>query len=374
MRRVLFIARYRNLTMHRKVDYLAADGDTELLLITPADWRDELLSVKQENRHGRYRQVVLSMHGRPNDPHRSVYHTLDFVMRSFRPHIIHAEEEPDSLSALQIAWARRLFAPKARLLLHTWQNIDRPKSMAVQWVMERTLAAADLVFCANQEAAAILRRRGYQRPLPVIPAVGVDTEIFVPCPARPPNATAPPIIGYIGRFVPEKGIDILLHAFARLRQTGASPVRLRLIGDGSERENLMKLAVALGIQEDVEFWSPLPPVEIASAICALDMLVLPSRTTSIWKEQLGRVLLEAMACGVPVIGSDSGAIPEVIGDAGLIFPEGDMAALSQILVELIQRPALRHALGERGRLRVEERYSQRRLAEATLAVYDGLGL
>ena len=372
MRRVLFIARYRDPTMRRKVDYLAADGDTEILLVTPANWHDELLDVKQENMPKGYRQVVLSMHGRSSDPHRSVYHTLDFSMRSFCPQIIHAEEEPDSLSALQIAWARRLFAPSARLLLHTWQNINRPKSAAVRWVMDRTLAAADLVFCANQQAAAILRQRGFARPLPNIPAVGVDTEVFVPCPAQQPKAAKKPVIGYVGRFVPEKSIDTLLHAFAKLCQTDTLQTRLRLIGDGPERENLLKLTAELGIQELVEFWAPLPPVEIAKAMCEFKALVLPSRTTATWKEQLGRVLLEAMSCEIAVIGSDSGAIPEVIGDAGIVFPEGNAAALSKILAEILHNQALCIALGKRGRQRVEIHYSQRRLANATLAIYNGL--
>ena len=238
--------------------------------------------------------------------------------------------------------------------------------------MSRTLAAADLVFCANQEAAAILHRHGFTRPLPVLPAVGVDTEVFGPCPQRQHQATDAPVFGYVGRFVAEKGIDTLLHAFAKLRQTTMPQARLRLIGNGPQRSSLKLLATELDIADGVEFVAPMPPAQIAREMCNLDILILPSRTTSVWKEQLGRVLLEAMACGVPVVGSDSGAIPEVIGDAGCIFPEGDVAALATILGELATDPAFCADLSERGRQRVEARYSQRHLAEQTMAIYQQL--
>ncbi len=366
--KVLLIARYRDATMQRKVDYLAQAQDVDLCHILPSHWRDDLLDVRQVSAKSRYLQRAAPMVGKPSDPHRAFYRTLTFHMRQFRPDIVHAEEEPDSLSALQIAWARRLFAPKARLLLHTWQNLDRPKSWAVRWVMDRTLAAADLVFCANQEAVALLRRRGFERPLPIIPAIGVDTEVFTPRPTQQPDAGRSPIIGYVGRFAPEKGIETLLHAFADLRRTTLPHARLRLIGDGPQRTSLIDLTSTLGIQQSVEFRTPLPPVEIATAMCDFSVLVLPSRTTAVWKEQLGRVLLEAMACGVPVIGSDSGAIPEVIDDAGLIVPEGDAVALSDALAQLLSSPEMRGELSRRGRARAEH-YSQQRLAEQTLAVY-----
>ncbi len=102
-------------------------------------------------------------------------------------------------------------------------------------------------------------------------------------------------------------------------------------------------------------------------LAQVDVLVLPSRTTRVWKEQLGRVLLEAMACKVPVVGSDSGAIP-----AGLIFPEGDVAALAGCLQRLRDSPELRRELGERGYARVLAHYSQERVAARTAAFYRQL--
>ena len=100
--------------------------------------------------------------------------------------------------------------------------------------------------------------------------------------------------------------------------------------------------------------------------------MLPSRTTPVWKEQFGRVLAEAMACKVPVIGSDSGAIREVIGDAGLIFPEGNVAALADCLRLLNASPSLRHDLAERGYVRASGLYTQEHIAEQTADFYRQL--
>jgi glycosyltransferase involved in cell wall biosynthesis len=100
-----------------------------------------------------------------------------------------------------------------------------------------------------------------------------------------------------------------------------------------------------------------------------DVLVLPSRGTPVWKEQYGRVLLEAMACKVPVIGSDSGAIPEVIGDAGMIFKEDDANSLAHCFQRIIGNTALQKDLGERGFKRVTSFFSQQEIARKTNEFY-----
>ena len=104
----------------------------------------------------------------------------------------------------------------------------------------------------------------------------------------------------------------------------------------------------------------------------LDVFILPSRTMSNWKEQFGRVLVEAMACGVPVIGSDSGEIPHVIGDAGVIFPEGDVRALTQKLQQLLVQPVERRHLGAAGRQRVLQQFTMQQIAAQTVQLYEKL--
>ena len=113
-------------------------------------------------------------------------------------------------------------------------------------------------------------------------------------------------------------------------------------------------------------------VDVPAYLAAMDVLALPSLTTPNWKEQFGRVLIEAMACEVPALGSDSGEIPHVIGDGGVVFHEGDVAELRARLAELQNSPELRRQLATNGRQRVLDHYTQAKVAEATAQVYREL--
>lgn len=259
------------------------------------------------------------------------------------PDIIHAEEEPDSLAALHVAACRRLLAPRARLVLFTWQNVDRPTRRAVHGVMRRTLAAADAVICGSQGAVARLRGLGFSRPTPVIPALALDASVFHPRPV--PRSSDSFTVAFVGRLVPEKGIDTLLESVAAIGR----PATLVVAGSGPCRAALERRAQALGIGGSVRFVGALEEAGVADVLNGADVLAVPSRSTSVWREQFGRVIVEAMGCGVPVVGSDCGAIPEVIGSSGFVFPEGDSGALADHLRRLRSSPQLRQEFGRRGR-------------------------
>src|SRR5205807_7518295 len=124
--------------------------------------------------------------------------------------------------------------------------------------------------------------------------------------------------------------------------------RLRLTGNGPMRDELSGVA-RNGLE--VEIVSDISHDDMATAYARMDVLVLPSRTTPTWAEQFGRVLVEALWCGVPVIGSDSGEIPWVINSTGggVVFPEGDVEALAGRIAHLRADPALRHNLARTGR-------------------------
>ncbi|MGC8839818.1 MAG: glycosyltransferase, partial [Anaerolineae bacterium] len=165
-------------------------------------------------------------------------------------------------------------------------------------------------------------------------------------------------IGYAGRLVEQKGLRVLVEALAGL----GGEWRLMLCGTGPLKAELQAQLRSLGLAGRVRFQDHVPSEEMSRYLREMDVLVLPSLTRPNWKEQFGRVLIEAMACGVPVIGSDSGEIPHVIGDAGLIFPEGDARALRSLLARLQEEPALRRELAAKGRARVLAHYTQTRIA------------
>jgi glycosyltransferase involved in cell wall biosynthesis len=152
--------------------------------------------------------------------------------------------------------------------------------------------------------------------------------------------------------VPSKGLDDLLAAVRTL----AAPVALTLIGDGELRARLQGQPIPGGA---VEVRSDLRHEQMPSAYASLDVLVLPSRTTPTWKEQFGRVLIEALACGVPVIGSDSGEIPWLIGltGGGLVFAEGDAHELARQLERLRGEPTLAGELAAAGKEAAQRLFS-----------------
>lgn len=363
--RVLFIAGYQHAAYHRKIELLADAPDVELLHITVTGYGRESGMYSSASGKGSYRVKTFRPQwlGARSDPHRSFLWTLDFAMRAFKPDLVQAESDLEALGTAQVSLARKWFAPQSKLIHYSWQNISRPRNFLVRWLTNLSLQSADHITCASAQAAEILPVQNYRRATSVMPLVGVDSRFFKP--ATKPRASEFSV-GYVGRLVREKGLDDLLHAVAR------TPASLLIVGDGPEKNNLRALAQALPLSERCRFVDAVAYEAVADYLNEMDVLVLPSRTTSHWKEQFGRVLVEAMGCRVVAVGSDSGAIPEVIGDAGAIFPESDVDALAAILNRLAANPEMLESMRERGYRRALENYSVERLAERTLDIWREL--
>ncbi len=365
MIRILHIARYATVPEERRVMLMAAEPDLSFRLLRPRSEGGafDAVAVRDPAPLDGVRTVGF---WRPGDPHRGLYATLGFGALAPPPDLIHAEEEPDSLAALQVAAARRLLAPRARLILHTWQNVDRRKRPWVLAVLRRTLAAADAVVCGNTGAVGVLRGLGFAGPAPVIPTLALDPSIFHRrAVARLDSAFS---MAFVGRLAPEKGIDVLIRAVARLGR----PVHLALAGAGPCRAALEAQVRQEGLTDAVRFAGHLDPGQVAALLSAVDVLVLPSRSTPVWQEQFGRVLVEAMGCETPVIASRSGAIPEVVGEAALLFPENDPEALAAQLGRLRASPDLRADLARRGHAWALQEHSLARRADQTAGFYRQL--
>jgi glycosyltransferase involved in cell wall biosynthesis len=345
-----------------KLEAMAACADLELIAAVPPAWRDERGLTRLEPVEARGYRLVIEPVRFNGHFHLHYYPRLGRLLAETRPDLLHIDEEPYNYATWHAQrLARRQGVPT---LFFTWQNLRRRYPFPFSFFERDVLRHARAGIAGNQEAVGVWRAKGYTGPLPVIPQFGVDPDIFMPRPGSR-AAEQPFTIGYAGRLVPEKGIDLLLRAAATL----PTDVRLRLIGSGPERGNLLRLAAGLGLAGRVTA-SAAPSLEMPRHLAALDCLVLPSRTRPNWKEQFGRVLIEAMACGVPVVASTCGALPHVVGDAGLIFPEGDVPALAAHLARLRAEPDLRVALSEAGRARVLAHYTQAQVAEATVKLYE----
>jgi glycosyltransferase involved in cell wall biosynthesis len=357
----------------RKAEELAALG-IDLTVFIPPAWGDRRGRQIAERTHTSgydLRVLPLRLNGNFHLHH---YPTLARELAALRPDVLHMDEEPYNFATYQ---ALRAAAPLGvRATFFTWQNLYRRYPPPFDGLERANFAAAPIAIAGSRDADAVLRRKGYTGEIAVIPQFGVDPEVFAPCAeagaslhGSPHGSLPAPLrIGYAGGLLREKGVDLILRACAAL----TSPWQLLLAGEGEERVALGKLAKQLGIAEHVTFLGRLSSTGMPAFYHGLDIFVLPSRTLPNWKEQFGRVLVEAMASAVPVIGSDSGEIPHVIGKAGLVFPEDDAETLRAFLQQMAADPAARARLGAQGRQRVLTRYTMRQVAAQTVDVYARL--
>jgi len=346
----------------RKIEELAKFEDIELALIVPPYWLEKGRKIALERLHTSGYQLLVAPMALNGHFHLHFYPGLRNQVHRFKPEIMHIDEEPYNLATFQaIRLAKRA---GARPLFFTWQNLLRRYPPPFSWMERYNLKNAAYAIAGNREGKEVLRAKGFRGGVAVIPQFGVDPEIYKPHAHEKREGVF--CIGYIGRLVEEKGVDLLLHALSDL----PGEWRLRILGGGPQKGRLQSLVQELGLRERVAFDSPIPSPGMPDYYRGLDLLVLPSRTRPNWKEQFGRVLIEAMATGVPVVGSDSGEIPHVIGDAGLIFPEDDALALREAIEKIRGDERLRQRLARVGRERVLERYTQAQIAWETYQVYQ----
>lgn len=310
-------------------------------------------------------------------------------IRKIRPDIIYIEEEYWTNVAWQLCRAKKE-SPKAKVVFFTWENIYHQWSREARtlyqkfrfrmfsFVERRVFNTAHAMIAGNEEAAQVLKKKGFHKPIEILPQFGVNMEYFKKKEAdglraelRIEDAFT---VGYIGRITQEKGIQDFLYAAEKLCITmGARmDIKFLIIGDGHYKEEAQRLAKKLELEHAVMFLPAVDFRRIVEYYNAMDVMIIPSRTTSEWKEQFGRTIIEAMSCGVPVIGSNSGAIPEVIGEAGLIFQEGDVEDLASKIVKIIEEGHLREELIARGLQRVKEKYTTTIIAEKTYKFYKSV--
>lgn len=253
---------------------------------------------------------------------------LSRTVRTVRPDVVHVVSEVWGLMAVQA------LSSGLPTVIHSWDNLYR-HGRPLEDLIRLTIARRNLRrvaghACANRRGLQLARDNGLPQEVPAIvgPPVIPAPEEFKP---RDTQTGPIPTVGFVGRLVAEKGIGWLLRAFDQI------PVDARLLvcGDGPLRPELERRSVD---DPRVEFRGPVPASEMPDVITCMDVLVIPSRSRPDWEEQYGRVAVEAMMAGVPVIVSSSGALPEVAGPAGVVVPEGDVDALAEAIRRLLASP------------------------------------
>jgi glycosyltransferase involved in cell wall biosynthesis len=324
------------------------------LVVVPERWRHDYADGSFRPRplpglEGRLRPLPVALPGRPQQ--HLYLARLRRLLDELRPRAIFIEEECFSVPALQ--WGTAAARAGVPFGVQAAENRDRAMPRPARWIRSRTLARAAFVAARSPAAADLARRWGATGEVMLVPHA---VPRWQPEPRRRDGAFT---VGFAGRLVEDKGLRHLLEAVRLL----PPPVRLLLVGDGPMRAELEEARLG---ESEIEIRTGVTHERMPAAYAEMDVLALPSLTNRRGAEQFGRVLVEALSCGVPVVGSDCGEIPWVIETTGggTVVREGDSRALAAALADLRDQPERRVALAHRGGLVVEETFSVDAAAEA----------
>lgn len=291
---------------------------------------------------------------------------LRAVLRQVRPEIVDLHEEPYSVASAVALRAIRCESPEAKICIYSAQNlVERRYPPPFSRLEQRVLRAAGAAYPCSTEAGDRLRARGFLGSVHVLP-LGVSLP---PAVDREPGGLR---VGFVGRLEPYKGGLIALRAFLDASSQTPAEASLEVIGDGSDAEAMRREVGLSTTSHRVVFTGALPQDQTLERIGKMDIMLVPSMTTPSWKEQFGRVAVQAMAAGAAVIASDSGSLREVIGDCGILVPEGDVDALAGALQRLLEDPARLTSLREAGRSRAAKRFSWEAVARGVNQMYHEL--
>ena len=300
------------------------------------------------------------------------------LLRKFQPDRVHIEEDPYSAVGVETVFLTRLICPSAKISFFIWDNLAKvprfPLNVIKRVLNRYSLSKADLVVCGNRDGELLLReKKGYKGRTTVLPQLGLEPDPYVNPQTNlirnelliPADV---PLIGFVGRLIPEKGVSQLFEALHRLKEL---KWRVLILGSGPlESEITGKWQEILG--ERLIFRKAVPHAEVPAYMRAMDIFVLPSYATPAWKEQFGLVLAEAMLARVSCIGSTSGAIPDVIGPGGLVFKEKDVDDLERTLECLLVDVELRKSLAQTAQSFALQHYTHAAVATAYLKQFGFL--
>jgi len=372
-RRVLSIAHpaVRHSIGRKRYRPLMRRDDISLALLVPNRWYENHTWMQadppQEGIEPILERIRLPRVGRAGW-YLHYYPRLRRLIETIRPDVIHLWEEPWSAVAVQAVRLRNSIAPSAAIVFEVDQNIDRRLPPPFESFRRYTLAHTDHLLARHPDAVNVVQAHGYRGDASYI-EYGCDTAVFRPegrAMARRALNMEGFTVGYAGRLLRDKGIEDAILAVARCR----SRVNLLIMGEGEYRENLEIMIGNLGLRDRVRLMPAASPDGVATFMRGVDVMVLLTRTTHRVKEQFGRVIIEAQACGTPIIGSTCGSIPDVVGPGGWIVPERDPDALANCIDRLAGDPTMVAATAEVARQHASERFTYDAVARALLAGFD----
>lgn len=375
MLRILTLGHSYSVRLNRSVPAaLAALPGVEVTIAAPAHFEGDLRSLELEGLVGGEHYRLVPLRTRMSRwIHIFSYENraLFELIREGRFDIVHAWEEPYILGGWQIAKAVEPTA--SRFSFRTAQSLVKRYPPPFNLFEQQTFARAQGWVAGGQLVYDAMVSKGLPAERGRVLTLAVDMERFQPLPheererVREKLGLKGPVVGYLGRLVPAKGLHMLMRALEQVR----APWSLLVLGSGPMKEEMEKWAASRGWADRVRILLSTHD-DVPRYLNAMDLLVAPSLTTPSWKEQFGRMLIEAFACGVPVVGSDSGEIPFVIDEAGVVVREGDVKAWAEAMEALLTDPARRERLAAAGLARCREKYSNEVVARGYLDFFQKL--
>ena len=334
----------------------------EITIVLPKSWKNDYGNVITPKRWERFcgKVIELPVLMSGSVPLHFYLATFLSILRDCDPDFIYVHHEPYAAATAQLYLAN-LLSGKKPISFFTWQNISKSYPFPFNYSEKFVLKNSAIAFSGSYSAEEVLRQKGFQGKSVLLPA-SVDPLIYQPqsqsTTLKRELQTSPSevLIGYMGRIVEEKGLKTLLYALKTIIDL---PWRLIMVGSGNYLSTFETIAQECQISQKITYIGFIPHQDAPRYLSAFDLLVLPSETRANWKEQFGRVTIEAIACGTPVIGSDSGEIPHLINKTGggLTFPEAQADMLADRIAQLIQDINWRRELAEKGRAVILKEYS-----------------
>ncbi|TSA32226.1 MAG: glycosyltransferase family 1 protein [Verrucomicrobiaceae bacterium] len=349
----------------------------DVRLVVPAGWRDEFGNALDQpdwpGMEGRVKNVPVVFNGRII-LHAHRFHWAAFL-RKEKFDAIYMHHEPYAVATGQVCLANAMSGRPAAFGFYSAQNLMKRYPPPFSWIEQLIHRSSSFAFPVSDSVAEILRLKKTRAALTVCP-LPFDPALYFPRKEGPALGQAgEPVIGYVGRLVEPKGLRTLATALGELREL---PWTFHAIGTGDFQSEFESLLAAQGLAGRAICHGYVPHHKTPEFLSAFDLLVVPSETQPGWKEQFGRVIIEALACGTAVVGSDSGEIPVLIESSGggLVFPEKKPKALADSIRKLLLNPVLREGMAENGRLWATQNVSMeivaRRMADAIMAAKEGL--
>ena len=354
-----------------RAECLGAYPDVDLMVLSPrrfnhfGAWRDAEQPVAGSFKFESHR-VAMPWLG-PIQNYLHWYPRLAQVLAEFKPDIIDLWQEPWAAVSAHCCLLRNRLLPHAKIVLESEQNMLKRFPPPFRWFEHYTMRNADCAVGRSSGVLEVLRAKGFNGPAYRV-GNAVDPSLFRPMDrsqCRHDLGLEGFVAGYVGRLVERKGLADLINALPHCPRE----VNLVFAGDGEHRSAMETRANILGVGKRVRFLGARRPEHLPQLMNALDALVLPSRSVPTWMEQFGRVIIEAQACETPVIGSDSGAIPEVVGEGGLIFKERDVRSLASAITRCAKNVEWMRELGRTGRQQVLKNFTWHRVAAQMHEIY-----